>query len=282
MNKVKIITDSSTAIPKHLCESLGIEVLPLLINWGDKSYRDGIDIEADEFYKRLAASETIPSTSQVSAFDFERAYRKGLDEGFDLLVMPMSKEISGSYASAMSAKEAVGSDRVQVVDTKLVSMPLTMMVLPAARAAAAGEHLQDVKALAESLFPRVGVYFIVPTLKYLAANGRINTAKRLVGTMLSIMPLLSLNAGKIDLVESVRGEKKAVNRMFERIHEDTAGRSLELMSVFHAGVPLHAADLQARMNSEFKITESVPSIVSPMIGCHVGPGTVSITWLKSK
>lgn len=281
MNKVKIITDSSTAVPAHLRDELDIEMLPLLINWGDKSYRDGIDIEADEFYKRLAASDTIPSTSQVTAFDFEAAYRKWLDAGYDVLCMPMSKEISGSYNSAVTAKEAVGSDRVQVADTKLVSMPLTMMVLPAARAARDGGSLAEVKALAESLFPRIGVYFIVPTLKYLAANGRINTAKRLLGTMLSIMPLLTLNAGKIDLVESVRGEKKAVNRMFERIHEDTCGKKLELMSVFHAGVPEHAAELQARMESEFEIGESVPSIVSPMIGCHVGPGTVSITWLKA-
>lgn len=279
MAKVKIVSDSSANIPQNIVNELEIEILPLTLIWEGKEYRDGVDITPDEFYTRLATSSNMPKTSQVTMHEYQQLFQRLLDEGYEVLNLGISSEISSSYQSAEAALANFKGKPVEIIDTKLVSMALTFQVMTTARAAQAGASLAECKQIALDAYDKIGVYFTVDSLKYLAAGGRINSAKRLLGTALNIKPLLSIRDGKIELVESVRSKKKAITRMVELVERDINGRKPVRISVFHALEQETAEKLQAELNEKFQVEEGIISNVSPVIGAHVGPGTISIAYM---
>ena len=279
MKKVAIVTDSTAYLPKEYIDSLPIRVVPLTLNWDGKSYRDGIDIQPNEFYTRLAKSSTLPTTSQATVKDFSDVFESLVGEGYDVLTMPISSGISGTVNSAFQAKALFPNANIEVIDTKLVSMALGFQVLAAARAAEAGAGLEDVKKTAIEAYSHIGVYFVVDTLKYLHAGGRIGGAKRFVGTALKIKPVLEIREGKIEAVKSVITFSKALDAMIELIEKDVDGRSPVRISVFHALADEAASKLMERTTAHFNAIESIPSFVSPVVGSHVGPGTISIAFM---
>ncbi len=279
MSKVRILTDSSAYLPQAYVDQLNIHVLPLILILDGKEYRDGVDITAGEFYDLLVKSDSLPKTSQVPVSAFEQKYRELLDEGCEILVLPISSGLSGTRESALQALEGFPGAPIEVLETKLVSMALGFMVLAAARAAAEGASLAECKAAALEAYPKIGVYFTVEDLKYLAAGGRINTAKRLLGTALSLKPLLEIRDGKIELVESVITTRKAVERMVQLVERSVSGKSPVRISVFHAAVPETAQALLERLAVQLHADEAILSEVSPVIGSHVGPGTISVAYM---
>lgn len=278
MNKVVILTDSTAYVPQEYVDSLPIQVIPLSVVWEGKSYRDGIDMKVEDFYNRLAKSSILPTTSQVSVNAYQEMFKKLLDEGYQVLTLPISSGISGSVYSAFQAKESFKNDPVEVIDTKLVSMALAFQVLTAARAAKAGASLEECKNLAIKAYDHIGVYFTVETLKYLHMGGRIGGAQRLLGTALRIKPILSIRDGKIDAVKSAITSAKAIEAMINLVEKDVAGKIPIRLSVFHANVPELAQSLLDRLVKLFNPEEAILSWVSPVVGSHVGPGTISIAY----
>ena len=279
MNKVAIVTDSTAYLPQSYIDDLSINVVPLSLNWEGKNYRDGIDIQPNEFYTRLAKSNTLPTTSQATVKDFADVFKRLIDEGYSILTMPISSGISGTINSAIQAKAMFPKAPIEVIETKLVSMALGFQVLAAARAAKGGEVLEEVKRVALEAYSHIGVYFVVDTLKYLHAGGRIGSAKRWLGAALKIKPVLEIRDGKIEAVKSVITFSKALDAMIELIDNDVQGKSPIRISVFHALADEAAKKLEERTTEHFKPVESIPSFVSPVIGCHVGPGTISIAYM---
>jgi DegV family protein with EDD domain len=279
MAKVKIISDSSAYLPQQYVDQYDITILPLSLIWDGKSYRDGVDIQATEYYTRQATATTLSTTSQVTVNAFKEAYQKLLDHGNEILVLPISSGISGTYDSATQALADFKGKPIELIDTKLVSMALSFMVLTAARAAEKGANLLSCKHAALEAYPKIGVYFTVDTLKYLAAGGRIGGAKKFLGTALDIKPVLAIIDGKIEPVASVRTKRKAMDKILDLIEKDIAGRKPVRISVFHANVPVEAADLQQRAATKFGAVEAILSEVSPAVGSHTGPGTISIAYM---
>lgn len=278
MPPVMILTDSSAYLPPDLVARHPITVVPLTLNWDGETYRDGIDIQATDFYKRLSTSSSLPSTSQVSAVEFITTIRALLAEGYDVLILPISSGISGTYESAVSVMENFPAERVTCLDTKLVSMALGFQVLAAARAAAAGASLSECKQVAQQAYQHIGVYFTVDTLKFLAAGGRINSAKRLLGAALNIKPILEIREGKIELVSSVVSKKKAIERMLTMVEEGIGNRTPVRISVFHALDREKAEELMEVVQKRFSPIENILAEVSPVVGAHVGPGTISVAY----
>ncbi|MEW6504303.1 MAG: DegV family protein [Chloroflexota bacterium] len=278
MNPVMIVTDSSAYLPPDLVATHPIRVIPLTLNWDGQTYRDGVDIQATEFYNRLSTSSTLPSTSQIPPGDFENIIKELLVVDYDVLLLPISSGISGSYQSAASVVNNFPADRVVLLDTKLVSMALGFQVLAAARAAAAGANLTECKQTAQQAYGHIGVFFTVDTLKYLAAGGRINSAKRLLGAALDIKPILEIRDGKIELVNSVRTRNKAIDRMLQMVEKEIGGRSPVRISVFHALAPETAEELLETARLRFSPIEYFLSEISPVVGSHVGPSTVAIAY----
>jgi len=279
MAKVIILTDSSAYLPKEIVSEYPIEVLPLTLIWEGKPYRDGVDILPDEFYQRLSTSESLPQTSQVTVNQYQEMFQKLLDQGYDVLCMGISNGISSSYDSSIQALKSFHGKAVEVLDTKLVSMALGLQVLEAAKAAKRGASLAECKQIAQEAYPKIGVYFTVDTLKYLAAGGRINSAKRLVGTALNIKPILEIRDGKIELVESVISKKKAIRRMVKMVEKNIEGKKPVRISVFHALEQEAARSLLAELKETFGAEDAILSHVSPVVGAHVGPGTISIAYM---
>ena len=280
MKKVAIITDSSAYLPEQITDELGIHVVPLTLHWGEETFRDGEDIRAEEFYARLVESDTIPTTSQTTVGEFERLFKSLLDQDYAVLAILLSSGISGTVESALQAQMAFPEAPLAVMDSQLVSMALGFMVLAVARAAKAGASLEECQVLAEEIYPKIGVYFTVDTLKYLNKGGRINTAKRVMGAALNIKPIMEIREGKIELVESVRSRKKALARMLDLVERDISGHDSVRISTFHAAAEADSETLLAEAVARFNPVETITTHVSPVVGAHTGPGTVSIAYLK--
>lgn len=279
MKKVAIITDSTAYLPQDLIDDLGIHVVPLTLHWEDKTYRDGVDIKAEEFYQRLSESNTIPSTSQTPVNVFEELFKELLDQDYSVFAMLISSGISGTVESALQAKKEFPGAPLEVMDTRLVSMALGFLVLTVGRAAKKGASLEECVALAKATYPKIGVYFTVDTLKYLNKGGRINTAKRLLGSALDLRPIMEIRDGKIELVESVRSRKKSLQRMLELVERGIAGREPVHISTFHASAEKDCQILLEEARARFYPVETIMTYVSPVIGSHTGPGTVSIAYM---
>jgi DegV family protein with EDD domain len=278
MAGVVIVTDSSAYLPDEIIAGYPIRVVTLAVNWDGQTYRDGIDIKAAEFYSRLSKSTSLPTTSQVSAGQFETTFNDLLAAGYDVLVLPISSGISSTYQTAASMANNYPADRVVVLDTKLVSMALGFQALAAARAAADGASLAECKQVALQAYDQIGVYFTVDTLKYLAAGGRINSAKRLLGSALNIKPILEIRSGKIELVSSVISRRKAIEKMLSLVESGINGRSPVRISVFHAMDQETAQDLLETTRARFSPIECILAEVSPVVGSHTGPRTISIAY----
>lgn len=278
MHPVMILTDSSAYLPPDLVNCYPIKVIPLFLNWDGKVYRDGIDIQAEEFYQRLKTSRTLPNTSQLSAGELINSINELLADGFDVLMLPLSSGLSSTYHTAISQLGSFPENRVHILDTKLVSMALGFQVLAAARAAAAGANLMECTQLARHVYENIGVYFTVDTLKYLAAGGRINSAKRLLGAALDIKPILEIRDGKIELVSSVISRRKAIERMLNLVETAIGSRTPVRISVFHALERETAVELMETTRLRFSPIECILTEVSPVIGAHVGPGTISVAF----
>ncbi len=280
MNKVAVVSDSSAYIPQEYVDQYGLTILPLTVNWQGKSLYDGVDIKANDFYQELAKSKEKATTSQVTVGQFLEVFDKLLKEGKDVIYLGITTGLSATVDSANQARKELGEpENLVIIDSQLVSMALTLMVLEIARAAEKGATLQECAQLAADLYPRIGVYFTVNDLQYLHRGGRINTAKRLLGSALDLKPILMIRDGKIELVESVRSQKKAITRIVDLIERDIAGRTPVRIGPFHALAYDEMIMMEELAVERFHPIEIIRSEVSPVIGSHVGPGTVSMAYL---
>lgn len=280
MNKVIIATDSSAYLPKEYVDQHQIPVLPLTVNWEGKSYYDGIDIQAEEFYLQLGQSKSMATTSQVTVGQFLEVFGKLLDAGKQVLYLGISRGISATINSALQASAELGNPENLIVhDSNLVSMALGLMVLEVAKAAEKGASLKECHELAQDAYGRIGVFFTVDTLEYLHRGGRINSAKRLLGSALNLKPIMEIREGKIELVESVISRKKALNRMVDLIEKGVDGRSPVRLAPFHALAFDDMIIMENIAKERLNPIEIIRSEVSPVIGSHVGPGTVSMAYM---
>jgi len=279
MAKIKIITDSTAYLPQRLVDQYSIDIVPLAVNWEGVSYRDGVDLKAEDFYTRLKTASMLPTTSAVPIDLYVEKIQSALENGFEVLILPISSGISASYFNGVKAVEAFAGKPVEIIDTRLVAMPLGFMVLAAARAAEQGATLLQVKQTALDSFTHIGVYFTVEDLKYLHKGGRIGGAKRLLGSALSIKPILQLHDGKIEAAGSAVTRKKALERLITLSGEGINKAKPVHICVFHALDLSTANFLVDQCIKQFHPDEIFISGISPVVGSHVGPGTVAITWM---
>ncbi|MBE9523527.1 MAG: DegV family protein [Chloroflexi bacterium] len=280
MSKVAIVTDSTAYLPDDLIEQYQISVVPQVLIWGDETMRDGIDIEATEFYVRLANAEVMPTTSQVSVVDFKEIFERLSRAGHDILAVLVSEGLSGTVDSARQAKAMLPDANIEFVNSKTIAMELGFHVLSAARAAAAGASLSDCKKIAEDAGSRTGIVFAVDTLEFLHRGGRIGAAARYLGTALQLKPILTIANGRIEALERVRTKRKSHQRLVALIGEYTANYNKIKLAVLHANAEQDAnALLAAAEQSLDNISETFFTGVSPIVGAHVGPGTVALSYM---
>ena len=281
MSRIAIVTDSTTYIPPDLVKKHDISVAPQIIIWEDKSYRDGVEIQSDEFFERLKTAKTMPTTSQVAVVDMQQIFQDRVNQGCDVVGIFVSSKLSGTVQSAVQAKELMGKagEKVHIIDSRSVAMALGFQALAVARAAEAGATLQECISLAEKSRDHVGVVFAVDTLEFLHRGGRIGGAARFLGTLMNMKPVLALENGRVEPVERVRTKGKANERVLELVIEQVGSRKPVRLATLHANAAEEARELLSKAERALQPVESIFSAVSPAVGTHAGPGTVGLTFM---
>ncbi len=280
MSKVAIVTDSTAYLPDDLVSAYNITVVPLVVIWGDETLLDNIDISPNEFYERLASAKIMPSTSQATIQAFADVFKKLHQQGYEILTVVISSALSGTLDSAIQAKKMVPEATIELMDSKLTSLPLAFMALSAARAAEQGASLEECKRIAEVIREHTQVFFAVDTLEFLHRGGRIGGASRFLGTALNLKPILFLEDGKVEALERVRTSKRAHDRLIELLRTNVNGhKQINMMGVVSAAAPESALNLLDSIKSNFDPAEILLADLSPVLGTHTGPGTVGVAYV---
>ncbi len=280
MTKIAIITDSTANLPVESIKRYNIQTIPLKIQWGNETFLDGVDMTPDEFYTRLSHNKTLPTTSQPSSQDFLRAFEKLADQCDGIVATLISSGISGTVASAQAAARQFNRVPVEIIDTHITSMGQVLIILAAGRAAEQGKSLQEVRRAAEEVAQQMRAFFAVDTLEYLHRGGRINGATRYLGTALDIKPILYFDPeGKIDALERVRTKRKALQRLISLAEEQANGHPVHA-GIVHANAPQEAQEFRGEVIKRLNCSEIFTIEFSPVIGVHVGPGTIGIALYK--
>ncbi len=274
---VALVTDSTCNIPPELAAERRIYMAPLYVLWGDQSYRDGVDISDVELFRRLAAARDLPKTSQVAPQDFVELFRRARDtEGAEEVVCGvLSSGISGTYASAIQARDAVDFP-VHVVDTQQTSWALGFAMMAGARARDAGQSAEAVAETIRETTTRTHLLFTIESLEYLHRGGRIGGASRFLGTALNIKPVLELRDGVVHPVDKVRTRKKAVEYVLNHIGKVAGGQPIVRLAVIHGDVEEEALALHDAAVARYSPDESYVAYATAVLGVHVGPGTLGI------
>lgn len=266
-------------MPADLVRQYRITVLPQILVWGDETFRDGENIQPNDFYRRLATAKIMPKSSQVSMVDFKDAYERLLGEGYEILNILISSGLSGTIASALQAREAFPPDApIEIVDSRTTGMEMGLHILQAARRIEQGATLVEAKAAAETAQEYSGLILTPMTLEFLHRGGRIGGASRFLGTALNIKPILHVDGGRVEPLERVRTRKRAKRRIVEVIAGRVGDKPVHVVAL-HANTAAEAAEILQMSKDKLNVVESFIADVSPVIGTHVGPGTLAMAYM---
>ncbi|WP_376789492.1 DegV family protein [Thermoflexus sp.] len=279
---VRIVTDSGAHLPPELFRQHAITVVPLVVNIGGRTYYEGEDLDLETFYRYLQTSPTLPTTSQPPVGRFYEAYRRLSEEGHPILSIHLSSALSGTYASAMAAREMLPEAEIHVVDTHWISVPQGMLVLEAARMARAGATAREILERLEFMRSRMVFYFVLDTLEYLAKGGRVSNIQALMGNLLQLKPILKLHEGRIEAHERVRTTQRARARLLELIREYARGRRDLRIGVMHTRLPEVAEAIARTLHEEFQPVEILVAEAGPAVATHAGPGGLGLACYGSE
>ncbi len=276
-----LITDSTSDIPASLIQERQLYIAPLHVLWGQDNFKEGIDISVVQFHQRLASDPDLPTTSQPTPQAFADLYRQARQEtGAEaILVMTISADLSGTYSSAQQAIKMVDFP-VRVVDIRTASIATGLAVLQVADARDSGATLDEAEQLAQSMQTRTRLLFSVDTLEYLHKGGRIGGARRLLGTALNIKPVLHVEAGKVEALESVRTRKKALGRLVDLYEQMLDTTQPVHLGCLHSQCPDEAQSLLDALIARHEPASLLITEIGPTISVHTGPGAIGFAFLQ--
>lgn len=276
---VAVVTDSTAYLPEGFAQRRQIRVVPLHVHFDDRTGDDGVDLGPAELATALTQHRMV-TTSRPSPAEFAKVFRQVLDDGAEEIVsIHLSRELSGTWESARLAAEEVSAERVRVVDSRSAGMGLGFAVLAAAAAAEAGADGREVERVAAETASRTKTFFCLETLDYLRRGGRIGPAAALLGTALSVKPLLHVSDGRVVPLEKVRTATRALSRLVD-LTVAAAGTGTVGIAVHHLATPDRAAELATRLDERLPADEGcLISEVGAVIGAHTGPGTIGVVVL---
>jgi DegV family protein with EDD domain len=269
---IKVITDSTSDISPELAKKLNIRVVPVYVRFGDKIYRDGVDIQSSEFYQLLQTTSTHPATSQPNPEDFANVYAEYLKTSDGIVSIHISSRISGTFNSATLAKKMLGdSHPLEVIDSKFNSAGLGLVVTGAARLAQAGANFTEIVNEARRAVSQVRMYGMFETMKYLARSGRVNKTIAAASRILNVMPLLTFHDGEIVRAGLVR----TIGKGMDHIH-DFVKRNIPIseITIAHSEVAEQAATLKQRLLEFIGEEKILVTELGAGLGVHGGPGVL--------
>lgn len=277
MGGVRIVTDSACDLTSAEVEDLGIEIVPLTIRFGDDEFVDREELSAEDFYREMAASDVLPETAAPSPGAFEERFRKLASDGAEAVVcINLSRELSATMESAQQAARAVADDvDVRVVDSRSITAGLGNLVAHAARDAREGRNADEIVGHLDDLIERTHVFGTLDTLENLKKGGRIGNAQALIGTMLSIKPIVDISDGVVEEAGKQRTRRKAFAWLRRKVAEH--GKVSDL-AVMHGAAP-DADELISGLREDHPGLDIRIDLIGAVIGTHGGPGVVGVCWV---
>lgn len=274
---VRIVTDSAADLTPSEVEELGVEVVPLSIRFGDKEYTDGVDLSVEDFYTKLTSSDQLPETAAPSPGAFEAAFRRQAEAGADAIVcINLSSGLSATLQAAQSAATALaGTIDVRTADSRSITSGLGTQVKEAAKAARDGADADAIVALVEDLAARTRVVGTLDTLENLKKGGRIGAAQALLGSLLSIKPLIDISSGEVTEAGKARTRRKGLEWLRDKVFEQPG---VEHLTVAHGMAP-DADVLLELLSARYSRDEITVTTIGPTIGTHGGPRVMGVTWV---
>jgi len=280
MEKIAIVTDSTADLPLSYYEEHNVEMVPLIVRFGEEAFKDWVDLGPKKFYKRMRGTDVLPKTSQPSVAEFTEVYEKVATEAERIVSIHLSSELSGTVQAAEMASEMVDIP-VKVIDAKMASLGTGLIVNAAVKAREAGLSAEEVIETAERATKKIKIVFMVGTLKYLHLGGRIGKAQALVGSMLSIKPILTLEDGIVVPYKKVKGIKKAYAEMKQFFLDNLTGQGDLHIGFAHADCPEGLQKLKETIEGETAKAASVmESEIGCVIGTYVGPDSFAVVFYE--
>jgi DegV family protein with EDD domain len=273
-----IVLDSTADFPEAGDRFVNWRVVPLYVNFGTDSFKDGVELSAREFYERLRTSPQLPTTSQPTPGDFLAAYEE-LGAYERILSIHIASNLSGTFQSAGTAAEQLGDGRVRTIDSQSASVAIAMLALAIQRRLERGTNDEEIDELVERYLVEHGLLFTVDTLEFLARGGRIGKAKAFAGQLLNVKPILSIRDGEVLPVKRVRGNRKAFQEFVDALEKNTRDEPGLRVGIAHADAPERMVELEKmvrdiRPQAQIEMETSLGAV----IGAHAGPGTVGFFW----
>ena len=277
---IRILTDSTCDIERERAEAIGVEIIPITIHFADRSYVAGEDITTEEFYRQLAQAETLPTTSQITPVRFEEIFRRYIEAGDEIVGLFISSKLSGTYQSALVARELVSPEKIRIVDTLNVTFGAAILVEEAARMRDRGMSTDGIAGGIAKLVPRIRIAAYADTLKYLKMGGRISATAAVLGGALGILPMIAVVNGEVVALGKVRGQRNAFRFLCDYMEEHP--RASEFPLVFaHSDAPEALARFRAFCaEAGVVLGENFDIHIGSVVGTHLGPGAVGVAYVE--
>lgn len=284
MSKIAIITDTDASLPNDIAAKYGIQQVPITVHFGDEILETGIDIDDVALFTRIDKEGRLPTTAAPAPGKFVAAYQAAFASGADeVICFAVSSEVSATYSAAVTAAETLPDHKITVVDTRSLSVGQGFQVLAAAEAAQAGKSGAEILAIAEDVLATSHFYAALSTLKYLAMSGRVGHLAAGMASLLNIKPVLTIQDGKLDMLEKIRTKKKAWSRTVELIQAAVDGKPIERMAITHVAVPEAAKDFETLLRASLDCPEEILiTELSAGLSVHSGAGMVGAGVLVRK
>lgn len=263
MQKIKIVTDSTSDLPKEIVEKYDIEVLPLLVSFGEETYIDGVNIDIQTLLEKMDSSEEFPGTAQVNPQRFLECYKRYLDEGYKIVSIHLSSKMSGTYQSACIAKDMLETDCIKVIDSLNVTSGLGLLVLKAARLKEEGLNIEEIEKEIIKAIPHVKSVLAFAYLDNLVKGGRLSKTMGIIGNVLGIKPILAVDKGEMVVIDKVRGSKRAIRYIMDYL--DKVG-----IKQGEPAILLHIANKDILSNLRENLKEKGSLFIECEVGCVVG------------
>ncbi|WP_071461315.1 DegV family protein [Bacillus massilinigeriensis] len=277
--KTAVVTDSTAYIPKELREQKGIRLIPLSVIFGNESYREEIDMTAEQFYEEVRDKE-LPTTSQPPTGQFVELFESLANDYDAVISIHLSSGISGTFQGAVAASNMAEGIKVYQFDSEISCMVQGFYALEAADMAAEGKGPEEIMARLAEMKQTMRAYFMVDDLSHLQRGGRLSGAQAFVGSLLQVKPLLHFSDKKIEPFEKIRTRKKAWNRVIELLSEDVSNGEKYRAVIIHANREEQARECKAELEEKYPNVEFMLSYFGPVIGTHLGEGAMGMGWYK--
>ena len=279
--KISLITDSTCDLSPEVLAKSGVEFAPLKVLFGETEYVDKVTISNSEFYEKMKVAKTLPTTSQVNPGEFHALFEEALKTSDYVLCLVVSSKLSGTYNSAVIAKEMIeDNEKIFIIDSATTSYALGLMVLMVQEKINSGADIVEVIQYANRLTEKSQIYCMLDTLENLKKGGRLSSGSALIGKMLNLKVIIEAKEGLVKVCEKARGEKKGYDWMMTQLSDSYPDGKIDILAIGHANSQKKLEEMKAQLNTKFKIDKIIEVEIGSVVGAHSAEGAVGVAYFK--